>query len=162
MYVQCNYCVEENNSQFRLYLFFNIKHHQPKIGTTGRCELEFGLHELSNTRRIKHNFYVMSTVIPGYDMIIDRDLIQHMKLDIMYSTSTLVWFENGEIPLKLSSATAQTHFYINNPQDIMTEADKISSILDAKYKKADLDKVANKTPRLSKKEKSKLKKLLKI
>ena len=46
-----------------------------RIATTGRCELEFGLPEFSNTRRIKHNFHVMSTVIPGYDMIIDRDLM---------------------------------------------------------------------------------------
>ena len=66
-----------------------------RIATTGRCELEFGLPEFSNTRRIKHNFHVMSTVIPGYDTIIGRDLMQHMKLDIMFSTSTLVWFENG-------------------------------------------------------------------
>jgi len=66
-----------------------------RIATTGRCELEFGLPEFSNTRRIKHNFHVMSTVILGYDMIIGRDLMQHMKLDIMFSTSTLVWFENG-------------------------------------------------------------------
>ena len=102
----------------------------------------------------------MSTVIPGYDMIIGRDLMQHMKLDVMFSTSTLVWFENGEIPLKPASATAQTHFYINDPEDIMSEADRMSSILDAKYEKANLDEVAKKTPHLSIKEKGKLKKLL--
>ena len=42
----------------------------------------------------------------------------------------------------------------------MTESDKMSSILDAKYEKADLEKVAKETPHLSKKEQSKLKKLL--
>ena len=128
--------------------------------TSGRCELEFGLHEFSTTRRIKHNFHVMTKVIPGYDMIIGRDLMHHLKLDVMFSTSSLVWFENGEIPLKPANATKETHFYINDPQDIMTEADKMSSILDAKYEKANLDKVAKETPHLSNSEKGKLKKLL--
>ena len=93
-------------------------------------------------------------------MIIGRDLMQHLKLDVMFSTSNLVWFENGEIPLKPANATAQTHFYINDPQDIMTEADKMSSILDAKYEKANLDKVAKETLHISNSEKSKLKNLL--
>ena len=131
-----------------------------RVATTGRCELEFGLHEFSTTRRIKHNFHVINAVIPGYDMIIGRDLMQHLKLDVMFSTSNLVWFENGEIPLKPANATAQTHFYINDPQDIMTEADKMSSILDAKYEKANLDKVAKETLHISNSEKSKLKNLL--
>ena len=109
-----------------------------RCSTTGKCKLEFGLHEFSNTKRINNNFHVMNTVIPGYDMIIGRDLMHILKLDVMFSTSTLVWFENGEIPLKPADATAQTHFYINDPEDIMTEADKMSTILDAKYKKANL------------------------
>ena len=95
----------------------------------------------------------MNKVIPGYDIIIGRDLIHSLKLDVMFSTQSLVWFENGEIPLKPANATQQTLFYINDPQDIMTEADKMSSILDAKYDKADLDKVVKETPYLSKSEK---------
>ena len=59
----------------------------------------------------------------------------------MFSTSTLSWFEHGEIPFKPADATTETHLYINDPEDIMTEADKMSSILDAKYTKADLHKV---------------------
>ena len=42
----------------------------------------------------------------------------------------------------------------------MTEADKMSSTLDAKYEKSNLDKVAKETPHLSNSEKGKLKKLL--
>ena len=102
----------------------------------------------------------MNTVIPGYDMIIGRDLMHILELDVMFSTSTLVWFENGEIPLKPADATAATHFYINDPKDIMTESDKVSSILDAKYEKTDLEKLTKETPQLSKKEQGKIKKLL--
>ena len=64
------------------------------------------------------------------------------------------------MPLKPANATAETHFYINDPQDNMTESDKMSSILDAKYDKADLDKVVQETPHISKSERIKLKKLL--
>ena len=42
----------------------------------------------------------------------------------------------------------------------MSESDRMSSILDAKYEKANLDEVAKKTPHLSIKKKGKLKKLL--
>ena len=131
------------------------------VSTSSRCKLEFGLHEFSTTRRITHDFHVMNQLIPGYDMIIGRDLMQILKLDVMFSTSTLSWFEHGEIPFKPADATAETHFYINDPEDIMTEADKMSSILDAKYDKADLDKVVKETKHISSSEKSKLKKLLK-
>ena len=114
----------------------------------------------SSTRRIKHNFHVMDTVIPGYDMILGRDLMQTLKLDVMFSTSSLVWFEHGEIPLKPVNAQLETHFYINDPEDIMTESDRMSSILDAKYKKSNLKEVSVNTQHLSKQEKNKLEKLL--
>ena len=106
-----------------------------QVSTSGKCILEFGLHEFSSTRRITHNFHVMDTVIPGYDMILGRDLMQTLKLDVMFSTSSLVWFEHGEIPLKPVNAQVDTHFYINDPENIMTEVDKMSSILHNKYKK---------------------------
>ena len=42
----------------------------------------------------------------------------------------------------------------------MSESDKMSTIFDAKYKKADLDKISRTTPHLNRKEQAKLKELL--
>ena len=58
------------------------------VSTSTKCKLEFGLHEFSTTRRITHDFHVMNQVIPGYDMIIGRDLMHILKLDVIFSTST--------------------------------------------------------------------------
>ena len=77
-----------------------------EIATTSRCKLEFGLHEFSTTRRINHDFHVMDTPLPGYDMILGRDLMHSLKLDVMFSTGTLNWLDHGEIPLKPSNAMA--------------------------------------------------------
>ena len=52
-------------------------------------------------------------------------------------------------------------FFINDPDNLVAEADRMSAILDTKYSKADLDDIVNKTPHLSKMEKKQLKQLLK-
>ena len=83
-----------------------------------------------------------------------------LKLDVQFNTSSLNWYEHGSISLKPTDVTMETHFYINDPDDIMSKAEKMSAILDAKYEKADLDKVSNPTPHLNKQEQIKLKELL--
>ena len=83
-----------------------------------------------------------------------------LKIDIQFSTGSLDWFENESIPLKPSDATLEDSFYINDPEDIMSEADKMSTILDAKYEKADINKVSKSTPHLNRQEQAKLKELL--
>ena len=106
--------------------------------------------------RLKYNFHVMEDILLGYDMIIGRDLMRLLKLDVKYSTSTVEWFGNGEIPLKPPTATAETHFFISDPAHLVAEADRMSTILDAKYSKVDLEIVTQATPCLSNDEKKQL------
>ena len=130
------------------------------VSTNGKSKIDFFLSEFSDSRKITHDFHVVNTVLPSYDMIIGRDLMHLLKLDVQFSTGSLDWFEHGSIPLKPSDATLEDSFYINDPEDIMSEADKMSTILDAKYEKADLDKVSKSTPHLNRQEQHKLKELL--
>ena len=62
-----------------------------------------------------------------------------LNLDVQFSTGSLEWFEHRLIPLKQSDATLKTHFYINDPDDIISEANKMPTIFDTKYEKADLE-----------------------
>ena len=126
-----------------------------------KCKLTFNLPEFTSSRLITHKFHVMEEILPGYDMIIGRDLMELLKLDVKFSTSTVEWTGEGEIPLKPPTASADTHFFISDPANLIAESDRMSTILDAKYSKADLDEVANTTPHLSKSEKKLLKQLLK-
>ena len=88
-----------------------------KVTSKLMCKLVFSLPEFSNSRLITHNFHVMDEVLPGYQMIIGRDLMKLLKLDIKYSSDTLEWDGNGEIPLKPPEAEIETHFFIDDPAD---------------------------------------------
>ena len=62
--------------------------------------------------------------------------------------------------MKPTDATLEDHFYINDPDDIISEADKMSTVLDSRYKKADLDQISRSTPHLNRQKQAKLKELL--
>lgn len=62
--------------------------------------------------------------------------------------------------MKARTGTKENLFYIDDPKDLVAEADRLSTILDAKYKRADLYEVAQNTPHLSATQKKKLKELL--
>ena len=116
-----------------------------KVSTFSKAKLEIELTEFSTTRKVSHVFHIVKQDIPAYDVIIGRDLMHLLKIDVHFSTSKVEWLENGKIPMKPYDATRKSHFYINNPNEIMSEADKMSHILDAKYNKANLDKIARET-----------------
>ena len=82
-----------------------------------------------------------------------RDLMKLLKVDVKYSSDTLEWVGNGKIPLKPLEVGIDMHFFIDDPDELMAEVDRISSILDTKYAKDDLEKVSEANPHLNKKEK---------
>ena len=62
--------------------------------------------------------------------------------------------------LKPHTGTKENLFYIDDPKNLIAEAERMSTILDAKYKTADLHQVAEDTPNLSSTQKKKLETLL--
>ena len=65
------------------------------VSTHGRSKLDFFLSEFSYSRKITHDFHVVNTVLPSYDMIVGRDLMHFLKLDMQFNTSSLNWHEHG-------------------------------------------------------------------
>jgi len=118
-------------------------------------------------REITWNCYVDETDSKSckYDMIIGRDLMHEIGIDILFSKSQIVW-DNASIPMesvdKLDSKYVD-HFeqellFIHYP--ISTDAERIQSIIDKKYSKQDLDQICDACKRLSTPDKKRLHSLL--
>lgn len=108
----------------------------------------------------------MST--PGstdYNMIIDMDLLSHLRIDIKFSSHTLTW-NDTEIPIqelgKLCNRLNSYHsYYMTKDITATNEMTQCTlSILDAKYEQIDIDKVMSEKLYLGITNKGKLKKLL--
>jgi predicted aspartyl protease len=70
--------------------------------TSGICPIKFYLPEFSTQECVKWDFHVddsTRTVKSRHDMIIGRDLLEQLPLDIKFSDSTLSW-QNVMVPMK--------------------------------------------------------------
>ena len=111
------------------------------LTTLAKCQVNFLLPELSPTKTIHHKFHVTENRITNYDMVIGRDLLQELGIDLKFSNQSIVW-DDGDIPMKPKESSVETSFFVEEPDGLMAETDRMSKILDAKYAKADLHQVA--------------------
>lgn len=130
--------------------------------TTGTCEVSFKAPELSPTAEIKHKAHVFkSKTVSNYDMIIGRDLLTDLGIDVCFSDETIKWpRQHAELPMRPLESQPNSDILVSDPVGIANEADRISKILDAKYKKANLDDISDSVSTLTKEEKRQLKTLL--
>jgi hypothetical protein len=75
-----------------------------------------------------------------YDMIIGNDLLEHLKIDIKYSTLTVDW-DGLDIPMQSRDATPKESYIINNTLCVKDASKRIKEILDAKYEPANLEEI---------------------
>ena len=139
-------------------------------------ELEFKLPEFYAIKDIKHSFAVDNTGNDHtYDIIISRDLLNQIGIDILYSKCYLVW-DGISIPMKLAANVKLKEFNhdaedMEKIEEIMCMFDDYSDpvlevtsrateILDANYSKTNIDNVVKEYGHLSLEEKNKLKCLL--
>ena len=119
--------------------------------TTGKCKINFILPEFHSDRVISWDAHVHeSNVTQKYDMIIGRDLLNALNMDIRFSDQTITW-EDGMIPMKPTDCTKDDSFFIKDEME-----DDLGRILNAKYEKADLEKVVSDYDHLQRDEKEKL------
>ena len=111
------------------------------LTTLAKCQVNFLLPELSPTKTIHHKFHVTENRITNYDMVIGRDLLQELGIDLKFSNQSIVW-DDGDIPMKPKESSVETSFFVEEPDGLIAETDRMSKILDAKYAKADLHQVA--------------------
>ena len=106
---------------------------------------------------IEWDFHVADN-LGAYDMIIGRDLLQFLGIDIKFSNQTIVW-DNREIPFKDVDADP-SFFHVEEPEQVMEAQERLKRILDAKYEAADLNDVCQQQTELNDEEKQKLLRLL--
>ena len=130
--------------------------------TTGKSKVRLQLTEFSETAILNHKIHVTKQDLGQYDMIIGRDILEHLGLNIQFSTSTVQWPDRDlEIPMKpMLDNCREEHFYIKDPTTVEDDVNRLSSILDAKYSKADLTEITSSIPNLSKAEQEQLYELL--
>ena len=141
-----------------------------KFTTSHKCNITFNLPAFHEHREITWNCYVDTTnkdqQICNYDLIIGRDLMHEIGINILFKDGTIEW-DNASIPMQSIDKLDET--YIDEfEQEIMfthdpvtTEAERIQNIIDAKYSKADLSAIVKECETLTKFEQEKLYALLK-
>jgi hypothetical protein len=78
----------------------------------------------------------------AYDMIIGRDIMNFLGIDIQFSDLTIHW-EHASMPFKPVDATIDTDYHIAESMVVEDTTEQIRKILDTKYQATDLKKVCS-------------------
>jgi len=90
---------------------------------------------------IEWNLHVAESM-GAYDMIIGRDILSFLGIDIHFSSQKVTW-DGAQMPFKPVEATPLTHYHVEEAMAAQGAADRIKEILDAKYEAADLEQVCS-------------------
>ena len=129
------------------------------LNTNTKCTVKFSIPEMHDARLIKWDMYVTKN-LGAYDMILGRDLMTDLGIDIHFSTNSVMW-DGIEIPMKDRNATFKESFHIGNTVAIEEAATRVREILEAKYEKANLRRICNQSMHLETKHQEQLFSLLK-
>jgi len=137
------------------------------FSTTKKCKCKIMLPEFHKHRVIEWEMYVdesSSSLSSSYDMIIGRDLMESIGLDLLFSENLMRW-DNATVPMRDNSLfrevkTNPFNELLSMHDPVTTEAERIQGILDIKYAPADLNKIVQDSTHLTDIEKSTLGRLL--
>ena len=138
-----------------------------QLKTKYLADIVFILPAFHEKKEIYFNVYVDESPSENsrYDMIIGRDALHELGIDLCFSEGTITWdyatikMQNPELlDNKWLDKLESEIFYMHDP--VTTDAERIQSIIDNKYSPADLEEVASKVQNFNKLEQEKLLKLL--
>ena len=129
------------------------------MSTTQKCQCTFLLPEFHRDRVIEWDINISSTNFGDYDMIIGRDILQGLGIKFDFSDLTIEW-DAVTVPMRDANSVQEDAFYVHKPEAISEATQRIKTILDAKYEKANLQEVAAAATHLSTAEQHKLHSLL--
>ena len=123
------------------------------MSTKYEGNVHFSLPEFSDKKIINWRFNIFESEDLGYDMVIGRDIMTKLGMDLSFNRKTIVW-EGIEIPMrdfnklrKYQLSKLELKAFISEAKEpVVTQkaTDRIIKILDAKYQKADLRAVVKK------------------
>ena len=109
------------------------------LQTTHKCNAQFTIPELHDNKLIGWDLHVTKN-LGAYDMILGRDVLSDLGIDLRFSSMTIEW-DGSEIPMKDRDATEAESFFVNDSEGMISAADRVKGILDAKYEKANLREI---------------------
>jgi len=104
------------------------------------------------------NLHVTKSLGP-YDMIIGRDILRFLKIDIKFSEEIVEW-DGAEMPFKDGDASTKEVHYVADSDPAEDAAHRVKRILDAKHEKADIDKICLEQAELDQEQRNQLAVLL--
>lgn len=109
--------------------------------TSQKVKAQFTIPELQEKKLIEWNLHVAENM-GAYDMIIGRDIMSFLGINIQFSDLTVHW-DYADMPFKPIDATVETAYHIAESMAVEESAERIKKILDAKYQATDLEKVCS-------------------
>ena len=129
-----------------------MDHHGRKCPNRTENQSTFSLPEFFEDRLIEWNVH-LTEKLGHYDMIIGRDLLTELGVDINFSTSTCSW-DNSVIPMREPTVPIEQSFIVEESGPVKQATSRLKKILDAKYVPADIPKLVGKQDDLNSKQKS--------
>ena len=86
--------------------------------TKYESEVFFTLPEFSDSKIVKWNFAVAKSEDIGYDMVIGRDLMESLGIDILFSKKVVTW-EGNELPMRDFNNNRKMKFSAHEMNKIM-------------------------------------------
>jgi predicted aspartyl protease len=129
------------------------------LKTSEKAKIQFKLDELDESKIIEWNAHVTEQQF-SYDMIIGRDLLSELGININFKTNKVEW-DDVSIPMKDIDATYSEAYYVEDSHIVNESMERIKRILDAKYEPANLEEIVkNNCSHLSPEEQKSLHELL--
>ena len=112
------------------------------LTTNTKIAISFSFPELHANKVINQSLHVVDLNIDRYDMIIGRDLIKSIGIDIHGGYMTIHW-DDAAIPWRDIYSTAKdVSALLQHNAPFNAETKRMKRILDAKYSKADIKTIA--------------------
>ena len=117
------------------------------MATIAKVRAQFTLPELHDDKLIDWDAHMTSN-LGAYDMIIGRDILKFLKIDVCFSDHTVRWLEHT-MPFKDGDAKVADAYYLQDDPNLTDALDCLKKILDAKYEQADLKDICCNQDQLS-------------
>jgi len=128
------------------------------LTTNETVKSQFTLPELQDDQLIEWNLHVTED-LGAADMIIGRDLLEFLQIDILFSEMEVHW-GSSVMPFKEADASVSESYHVQDDGPLEESSARIKRILDAKYEPADIEEVIDSQSQLGPAEKHQLRQLL--
>jgi len=123
-----------------------------------KVKAQFTMPELHDDCLIEWNMHVTKSIGP-YDMIIGRDILKFLIIDLRFSDEIIEW-DGAKMPFKDGDASTKEAYYVADSDPVEDAVHRVKRILDAEYNKADIEKICEEQAKLNKQQREQVAVLL--